>query len=209
MRLPLPLLAVLLVSACQVDPAPSDNAQNAATTPTVVPSEGGNAVSNDSAPPAPAPAPVPTAPSAPPAPAPSSPPIPADPNAIPASEKTPAAAKRLLDSYFAALATKDYRSAYRMWNGNGEATGMTESAFAASFAKYRIYDGRAFGPGDSEGAAGSIYIEFPVTVTGILARGGGFHLSGSITVKRVNDVDGSTSYQRHWHIQSSDLKPRP
>ena len=63
--------------------------------------------------------------------------------------------------------------------------------------------------GDTEGAAGSIYIEFPVTVTGILAKGGGFHLSGPMTLKRVNDVDGSTAQQRRWHISSSGLKPRP
>ncbi len=205
MRIHLPFVAAMLVSACQVEQAPSNTVQSEAATPAVPSSDLANSATNESVPSAPAPA-AQTVPLAPvPAPA----PIPADPNAIPASDKTPAAAKRLLDSYFAALATKDYARAYRMWNGKGEATGMTEAAFAASFAKYKIYDGRAFGAGDSEGAAGSIYIEFPVTVTGILARGGGFHLSGPMTVKRVNDVDGSTAEQRRWHIQSSGLKPRP
>jgi hypothetical protein len=205
MRKLLPLAALLLATACQVnDNAPADDNLSTADIP-----EGSDAGSatND----IPAAPPPPMDNTAAPAPAPASPPLstPSDPNAIPASEKTPAAAKQVLDDYFAALATRQYRKAYRMWSGNGAATGMTEAEFAASFAKYKIYDGRAFKAGDTEGAAGSIYIEFPVTVTGILAKGGGFHLSGPMTLKRVNDVDGSTAEQRRWHISSSGLKPRP
>jgi hypothetical protein len=115
----------------------------------------------------------------------------------------------LLDEYFAALAAGQYGRAYRMWGGNGEATGMSEVEFAASFAKYRIYDGDAGTPGMMEGAMGSAYVEFPVKVTGVLARGGGFVLEGPMTLRRVNDVDGSTADQRRWHISASGLKPRP
>src|SRR5207342_1488861 len=127
----------------------------------------------------------------------------------PDSEKSAEAAVKVLERYFAAVATKRYGDAYRMWNGNGQATGMSEAEFAASFAKYRDYDGHAGKPGLTDGAAGSIYIEIPAQVTGVLARGGGFVLQGPITLKRVNDVDGSTAEQRRWHIQSSGLKPRP
>jgi len=207
MRKFIPLAAALVATAaCQVSQAPADNNLSTADLP-----EGNDLASATNEIPTVPPLPAgnetaqtpPTAPAPPPAPSPS------DPNAIPDSEKTPAAAKQVLDDYFAALATKQYRAAYRMWSGNGAATGMTEAEFAASFAKYKIYDGRAFKAGDTEGAAGSIYIEFPVTVTGILAKGGGFHLSGPMTLKRVNDVDGSTAQQRRWHISSSGLKPRP
>jgi hypothetical protein len=197
------LTSLLLLGACEVRTA--DEADNRVAPPApvapvapiapVAPNDG-------QAPPPPIPG-LPGAPKAQPAP------IPPDPNAIPASEKTAAAAKQLLDDYFAALATKQYGRAYRMWGGKGEASGMSEAQFAASFAKYKIYDGRAFEAGESNGAAGSIYIDFPVTVTGILAKGGGFSLSGPMTLKRVNDVDGSTAEQRRWHISSSGLKPRP
>jgi hypothetical protein len=190
------LTSLLLLGACEVRTA--DEADNGMAPVAPV------APVAPEAPQAPAPAPAAPAPAAP-APA----PVPADPNAIPASEKTAAAAKQLLDDYFAALATKQYGRAYRMWGGKGEASGMSEAQFAASFAKYKIYDGRAFAAGESNGAAGSIYIDFPVTVTGILAKGGGFHLSGPMTLKRVNDVDGSTADQRRWHISASGLKPRP
>jgi hypothetical protein len=191
------LTSLLLLGACEVRKAEDDRVAPPAPVAPVAP---GTPV----APQAPAPAPAAPVPAAP-----ASSPMPADPNAIPASEKTAAAAKQLLDDYFAALATRQYGRAYRMWGGRGEATGMSEAQFAASFAKYKIYDGRAFEAGESNGAAGSIYIDFPVTVTGILAKGGGFSLSGPMTLKRVNDVDGSTAEQRHWHIAASGLKPRP
>lgn len=149
----------------------------------------------------PAPAPKPTG--QPPAPAPIADPVPPTPD----SEKSVAAAKQVIDAYFAALATRRYGDAYRLWGGNG--AGMSQAAFAASFAKYKTYHGTAFKPGEAEGGAGSIYIEFPVTVTGVLTRGGGFVLEGPMTLRRVNDVDGSTAAQRRWHIASSGLKPRP
>jgi hypothetical protein len=60
-----------------------------------------------------------------------------------------------------------------------------------------------------EGAAGSSYVTIPLKVTGGLTKGGGFVLEGPVTMRRVNDVDGSTAEQRRWHIESSGLKPRP
>jgi hypothetical protein len=57
-----------------------------------------------------------------------------------------------------------------------------------------------------EGAAGSIYIEIPVHVTAALKTGGTAQLSGTVTFRRVNDVDGSTLAQRTWHIAGIDLK---
>ena len=194
MRLML-LSSLLLLGACEVRRADEVADQPANAEVPVAPIEPAAPV----APPAPI---KPVAPASPQAPAPSVPPT-------PEAEKSVAAAAKLLDDYFAAVATKQYRRAYRMWGGNGEATGMSEAEFAASFAKYKIYDGDAGTPGDSEGAMGSVYVEFPVKVTGVLARGGGFVLEGPMTLRRVNDVDGSTAEQRRWHISASGLKPRP
>lgn len=55
-------------------------------------------------------------------------------------------------------------------------------------------------PGPAEGAAGSIYIEVPATVAGSPL------LSGAVTLRRVNDVPGSTAEQRRWHVESDTLK---
>lgn len=179
---------ILLAAACQQAPSPTANQAQPSPAPSTAPQE----------PAAPAPAQAPAAPSAP-----------AEVPRTTEADKSAAAAKHVLETYFAAVATKHYSRAYRLWSGNGAATGMSEAEFAASFAKYRIYDGNVGKPGETDGAAGSIYIEIPAKVTGVLARGGGFVLEGPMTLKRVNDVDGSTAEQRRWHIASSGLKPRP
>ena len=188
--------ALLATVACQQQQAtPAADAQN-----------GNLAVEATNTTPPAAPPPPPSAPAIPASPV---SPTPAAVPPTPESGTSVAAAKTVIDAYFAALATGHYEQAYRMWGGNGEASGMSLAQFTASFTKYKIYDGTAYRPGEIEGAAGSAYIEFPVTVTGLLAKGGGFHLSGPMTLRRVNDVDGSTPEQRHWHIASSGLKPRP
>ena len=125
--------------------------------------------------------------------------------AIPDSDKTPAAAKKMVEAYFAALSERRYAEAYRMFPGSG----MSASAFAASYAKYRTFKATVGMPGDTEGGAGSIYIEIPVAVTGILKDGGPFRMEGPVALRRVNDVDGATPAQLRWHIFSSALKPRP
>jgi hypothetical protein len=60
-----------------------------------------------------------------------------------------------------------------------------------------------------EGAAGSSYVEIPFRLYGKLKAGRTFNLVGPITLRRVNDVPGSTEEQRRWHIYQSGLKPRP
>lgn len=57
-------------------------------------------------------------------------------------------------------------------------------------------------PGPMEGAAGSIFIEVPARV--VLEPES---LAGTVTLRRVNDVPGSTPEQRRWHIYRTDLKP--
>ena len=131
----------------------------------------------------------------------SPPPLPA----IPDSNKTPAAAKKVVEAYFAALSQRHYADAYRMFPGSG----MSASAFAASYVKYRTFKATVGVPGDTEGGAGSIYVEIPVVVTGTLKDDGAFRLEGPVALRRVNDVDGATPAQLRWHIFSSELKPRP
>ena len=124
---------------------------------------------------------------------------------IPDSDKTPAAAKKVVEAYFAALSERRYAEAYRMFPGSG----MSANAFAASYAKYRTFKATVGVPGDTEGGAGSIYVEIPVVVTGTLKDDGPFRLEGPVALRRVNDVDGATPAQLRWHIFSSELKPRP
>ena len=171
----------------------------------------------------------PAAPSAP-SPRPASPPAPAAPNDSgapgtpgglpdertllpepkgPIDPNSAEAAGQVLQTYGALLEERKFGQAWVMWSGGGEASGMTRDQFAAAFSKYRDIRAEVGKPGDTEGAAGSISGEVPFRLHGTLKAGGRFNLVGPVTLRRVNDVDGSTAAQRRWHIASIALKPTP
>src|SRR3546814_20952164 len=86
---------------------------------------------------------------------------------------------------------------------------MTFDEFKESFSKYQEYHANIGAPGRIEGAVGSLYVEVPVQVYGRLNTGEEFNMLGSVQLRRVNDVPGSTPEQRKWHIEASNVKPRP
>ncbi|WP_421932467.1 hypothetical protein [Phenylobacterium sp.] len=165
--------------------------------------------------PAPTPAPTPAQdPEAPvEAPAPGSPAgLPDDRTPISEAPFTPQSAQGAADvvqTYFALIGEKKYAQAWALWGDGGKASGMTAEQFAASFDKYSQYHGNVGAPGPMEGAAGSSYVEVPAIAFGRLKTGEQFNLKGPITLKRVNDVPGSSAEQRKWHIQTSGMKPVP
>ena len=155
----------------------------------------------------------PAAPTAP-SPRPASPPggLPDDRTLLPEPKgpidpKSAEAAGQVLETYGALLEERKFGQAWVLWGGGGEASGMTRDQFAAAFSKYRDIRAEVGKPGDTEGAAGSIYVEVPLRLYGTLKAGGRFNLVGPVTLRRVNDVDGSTAAQRRWHIASIALKP--
>ncbi|QAY77810.1 hypothetical protein [Sphingosinicella sp. BN140058] len=127
----------------------------------------------------------------------------------PFTETSAQGAANVVQTYFAMIEGGKYGDAWRLWSDGGKASGMTRDAFAASFAKYAEYHAQIGAPGAIEGAAGSLYVEVPVVVYGRLKSGAEVHMNGPVTLRRVNDVDGSTAEQRKWHIASTALKPRP
>ena len=186
-----PIVALLLVTAaCQDEQAPGNHAANNAAVGNEV------AVSPEAASTNAGEASTPQTP----------PPAPSEPAPTPDEAKSPAAAVAVLQRYCAAIARNEFARAYRLWAGDGEASGMSEREFAQSFAKYDAFDCSFGTPGPIEGAAGSAYITVPVVVTGTLTKGGGFALRGPMTLRRVNDVPGSTEAQRRWHISASEVK---
>lgn len=122
-------------------------------------------------------------------------------------QRSPEAAVAVLRAYFAAIEERRYGDAYRLWSDGGRPSGMSEAAFAASFASYRDYRGRVGEAGRMEGAAGSSYIDLAANVTGTLRTGERFKQSGTVTLRRVNDVPGATSEQLQWRIYRSNLEP--
>lgn len=119
------------------------------------------------------------------------------------------AAAQVLRDYFAAIGDRRYGDAWQLWGGQGQASGMSQAAFAQSFAKYNDYRATIGTPGRIDAGAGQRYIQIPVRVTGKLRDGTPVSMTGPVTLHRTGDIDGATAEQRAWRISDSGLKPRP
>jgi hypothetical protein len=126
-------------------------------------------------------------PDAPPPPAPARPPGSHDPDVV-------------LRAWGDAIEARDWVVVRAFWGDHGTRSGLSETDFAARWAGLH-YPKVTFGKGESEGAAGSIYYTAPVTITD-----GSRIITGEVVLRRVNDVDGATSEQLRWHIESTSLK---
>ena len=105
---------------------------------------------------------------------------------------------RLLRFYAAALHARDWAAAAKAW---GASSGVTATTLKASYdrAGPPLLE---LGKGEVEGAAGSLYYEAPVTLRfGPGAPGE----TGSLVLRRVNDVPGATPEQLRWHIERSTI----
>jgi hypothetical protein len=126
----------------------------------------------------------------------------------PIDYKSAEAAGQVVQRYGGLLEQRKFDEARQLWGNRGQSSGLSEAQFAAAYAKYATIHSEVGRPTAMEGAAGSSYITVPFRLYGTLKSGGTFNLVGPLTLRRVNDVPGSTAAQRHWHIEKSDLKPR-
>jgi hypothetical protein len=114
-------------------------------------------------------------------------------------------AANVIRHYYADLDRGDFRSAYARWGHDGQDSHQSFAAFKRGFAETATTSVAVGAPGDGEGGAGSIYIEVPVTVHARLKDGTAQTFTGHYSLRRVNDVPGSTQAQRRWHIYSAEL----
>lgn len=194
----LALLLALGIAACSAPPGPVENEAGAKS------ADANRQVSAASPRAAPAPAPV-------------TPAEPGTPEGLP-DDRTPVSeapfaatsaqgAANVVQSYFALIESGRRAEARALWGGDGADSGRGPGRFSAAFAAYSEYHGQVGAPGEMEGAAGSIYVEVPVSVYGRRAGDGTFQERGTITLRRVNDVPGSSAAQRRWHIIQSTVQP--
>jgi hypothetical protein len=118
----------------------------------------------------------------------------------------PAAARTIVEEYYKAIDAKNYRAAYRLWGGEGGASGKTYSRFRQGFAQTAHSRVVTDAPVNGDAAMGSVYVDVPVEVFATLKNGRKQHFRGDYTLRRVNDVDGATDAQVRWHLTSSMLK---
>ncbi len=121
----------------------------------------------------------------------------------PIDPESPRGARRVAETYFSFLEQQRSEQAYALWTGMGAGAGMDMDMerFAGGFDAYSEYQAETGEPGRLEGAAGSLYIDMPVEITGRMAADNSeFRRTGKITLKRSNDVPGATEEQRQWRI---------
>ncbi|QIL20066.1 hypothetical protein [Thermomonas sp. HDW16] len=114
-------------------------------------------------------------------------------------------AMSVLRNYYAAINARDLATAYALWGDGGRASGQTPQQFAAGFSATSGVSMELGTPGRIEGAAGSRYIEIPLTLETRQADGSLRRYAGTYTLRR-SVVDGATPAQQSWHIASADLR---
>jgi len=114
----------------------------------------------------------------------------------PFTPTSPQGASNVVQTYYALIGEGKY----------AEAGKLRRDGAVFDPAPYASYHAQVGGPGESDGAAGSIFIEVPVVIYGRLKTGAELHQSGKVTLRRVNDVPGATREQLLWRIDRIELR---
>ena len=114
------------------------------------------------------------------------------------------AAREVVLRYARLIEDGEFPEARRLWTGASD-LGAVENQLH----QFRQIEATVGDPGQMEGAAGSSYIDIPMQLTGRAKDGEPLSLTGTVTLRRVNEVPGSTELQRRWHIYRVELQPRP
>lgn len=79
----------------------------------------------------------------------------------------------------------------------------SRASFDHEFASVANISSKVGDPGPQDGAAGSIYLSVPLTLSETI-NGRKSVRSMTAMLRRTNDVPGSTEAERHWHIERID-----
>jgi len=127
------------------------------------------------------------------------------PAGVVAGEPTPQDAVAVVRSYYAAIDGHDYARAHALWSDGGRTSGQTLAQFAEGFAGTADVSVQVQEPGRIDAAAGSRYVQVPVTVTAVQQDGTAHQYRGTYTLRRAV-VDGASAEQRAWRIGSADIR---
>ena len=115
--------------------------------------------------------------------------------------KSAEAAGQVVQHYGALIEQGRWAESWKLWSNPDSARAFDRSWRNDSEVHLEIGN-----PGDTEGAAGSIYTTVPVIFYGKTNAGGSFRRGADVILRRVNDVPGSTEAQRRWHIERVEWK---
>ncbi|MDR6993008.1 hypothetical protein [Luteimonas sp. 3794] len=125
--------------------------------------------------------------------------------AVTGPEPTPEEAAAVIRTYYAAINAVDYARAYALWSDGGRASGQSPEQFAAGFGDTSVVMVDIGTPGAVEAAAGSRFIEVPVSLRAQQINGSSRRFEGRYVLRRAM-VDGANDAQRTWRIASADLR---
>ena len=124
---------------------------------------------------------------------------------IASTESLQQEAVQVIRDYYIALDYQNYELAYLVWDRKGAASGQSFEQFSRGFSDTACTSVVVGEPGRLDGAAGSIQIEIPVVITATTTNRTRRRFRGSYMLRRVNNVPGSTSEQRKWHLYSANI----
>lgn len=118
---------------------------------------------------------------------------------------SPAAARQVIERYYAAIDRGDFRAAYAAWDDGGRASGKSYATFREGFAataRSRVATGT---PVNGDAGMSQRWIDVPVDVYATLKNGRRQHFRGSYTLHRVVEGTGAPAVKTRWHIRSAKL----
>jgi hypothetical protein len=110
----------------------------------------------------------------------------------------------VLRQYYTAIGERDFARAFALWGSSGPPGDPPLSKFAAGYATTDSVRLSIGAPGRVEGAAGSRYIDLPVTVHAYSRDGAMAEYAGSYTLRRTV-VTGAPPSDRRWHLYAAKL----
>jgi hypothetical protein len=116
-----------------------------------------------------------------------------------------AAAIQVIRNYYEAINHRDYRQAYLVWDKEGAASQQSFEQFKQGFANTTSTSVTVGEPGRVDPAAGSVYIEIPVTITAVTKSETQQQFRGSYVLRRANSGPVSAPEARQWHLYSARL----
>ena len=128
---------------------------------------------------------------------------------LPPDAKGVQAAIDVIHEYYDAINARDYRKAYELWSGKGQASRQTFEEFRDGYLNTESVEIDTSGePGELEGAAGSQYVKIPLRLKARTRDGKLQSFWGEYTLRR-SMVDGAAPDQREWRIYSAEFKELP
>lgn len=117
----------------------------------------------------------------------------------------PAAARGVVETYYAAIEHGDFRGAYALWDNGGKASGKSYASFRQGFAATAHSRAVTGTPRNPDAGMSQRWIEVPVDVYAVLKNGKRQHFRGSYTLHRVVAGVSARPADSRWHLSKAKL----